>query len=129
MRRNIQGLLTDDQLRVDTLRARRIEEDRLQRLQDNIEHPQCHLAIHTPPLIDKRDPLKLLSIQHKDSVPVTMVTGRMEHNKQTAIIRTDQDTDSDDDDDDDETLLRKRQRLHVDDRVNRPDEHGNRSLR
>ena len=83
MRRNIQELLTEDQLHVATLAAWRVEEDRLQRLQDMIEHRQCYLPFDTPPSIDDDDPVELLSIKHESFVPVTMAMDRTEHTNQT----------------------------------------------
>ena len=126
MRRNIRQLITNDKLQIDTLSALKAEHDRLKRLEEiNEQHSNSFFHNYRPFNVE----------QEQDCI----VLDDDDHERNNSLVQKQNNHNNNDDDSDsdiqcidtneneivDEKLAQKLQRLHVDDRVNIPDENGN----
>jgi hypothetical protein len=137
MRRNIRTLLTNDKLQGDTLSALKAEQDRLKRLEETT-HLYPHLPIHINQksnedecivLDDEEDEDEEEEEEEKPSQSKLDSTSYLPSEEIKEPIKEDSnDSDVQYVDSDTETvndkLTQKLQRLHLDDRVNVPDENG-----
>jgi hypothetical protein len=138
MRRNIRHLLTNDKLQDDTLSALKVEQDRLKRLEEINDNYQQFNTIYTHLSANNYQQFKQTPSNEQECI----VLDDDENEKESLSLLkinsiTERKFDNDDgndsdvqcvDDDDTELvndkLTKKLQRLHVDDRVNIPDENG-----
>jgi hypothetical protein len=154
MRRNIRHLFTNDKLQNDTISALKAEQDRLKRLEEINNNYQQYNTIYT--YLSTNNPQQIpaneeecivLDDEENESENLSLLkinSGRRIKRKNSILIdhldTTERRTNNDDDDvqcvdDDDDTelvndtLTKKLQRLHIDDRVNIPDENGNKKSR
>jgi hypothetical protein len=133
MRRNIRHLLTNDKLQGDTLSALKAEQDRLRRLEEINDNHQQFNTIYTHLSTNNYNQFKEISSNEHEECIILEDDENEKKNLTTErkINNNDDGNDSDvqyvDDDDTEfvnDKLTKKLQRLHVDDRVNRPDEKG-----
>jgi hypothetical protein len=126
MRRNIRHLFTNDKLQCDTLTALKAEQDRLKRLEEiNDNYLQFNYPIN-----NSKNEQECIVLEDDDDENEHQSSTVMKHKSNTN--NDDDGNDSDvqcvDGDDDsevvDDKLTKKLQRLHLDDRVNIPDENG-----
>jgi len=138
MRRNIRHLLTNDKLQDDTLSALKIEQDRLKRLEEINNNYQQFNTIYTH-LSANNYPQFKQTLSHEQEC---IILDDDENEKESLALlninsMTERKLDNDDGNDSDvqcvdddntelvnDKLTKKLQRLHVDDRVNIPDENG-----
>jgi len=138
MRRNIRHLLTNDKLQDDTLSALKIEQDRLKRLEEINNNYQQFNTIYTH-LSANNYPQFKQTLSHEQEC---IILDDDENEKESLALLninsiTERKLDNDDGNDSDvqcvdddntelvnDKLTKKLQRLHVDDRVNIPDENG-----
>jgi hypothetical protein len=150
MRRNIRTLLTTDKLQDDTLTALKAEQDRLKRLEEINHHQFQTIYSHQPTnsllpklneqecivlddddddnddddiVVKKEEPTIPLSKSKIDSleenIPIKESTDNNEDSNDSDVQYVDNDIETVND-----KLTQKLQRLHLDDRINVPDENG-----
>ncbi|CAF0777005.1 unnamed protein product [Adineta steineri] len=146
MRRNIRNLLTNDKLQGDTLSALKAEQDRLKRLEEtnqqlhamynnnNNNMPINFIPSSTLPKSNEHECIVLdddddddndeetlePKIDPEDNIPIKEPIDTNEDSNDSDVQCVDSDTETIND-----KLTQKLQRLHLDDRVNVPDENGN----
>ncbi|CAF2309711.1 unnamed protein product [Rotaria sp. Silwood2] len=140
MRRNIRHLLTNEQLQVDTLSALKAEQDRLKRLEEiNIHYQQfnpmyTHISTNNFNQVKKTiNDQEYIVLDDDENERTNLSTLHINSDTSTTRVNNDPDDDSDSDvqsidgDTDfvNDKLSKRLQRLHVDDRVNVPDDNGN----
>ncbi|CAF0786043.1 unnamed protein product [Adineta ricciae] len=140
MRRNIRTLFTNDKLQDDTLSALKAEQDRLKRLVEiNQQFQPAHSYVPTqsvqPSTISKSNEQECIIIDDDDDEDETKSSSIKQNfgSEENPSIKDTNENSNDSDvqyvDSDTETvndkLTQKLQRLHLDDRVNVPDENGN----
>jgi hypothetical protein len=143
MRRNIRSLLTNDKLQGDTLTALKAEQDRLKRLEE-INHLYPHLPVNYIQKSNEQECIVLddddeeedddddeeisqPKIESHSDLPFEEnlsikepLNNNNEDSNDSDVQYVDSDTENVND-----KLTQKLQRLHLDDRVNIPDENGN----
>ncbi len=137
MRRNIRHLLTNDKLQYDTLTALKAEQDRLKRLEEINENYQQFHTDYTHTSTNNFDQFKQIPNEEEcivldddENEQNNLPTLNINSNPNGRNIDNDDSSDSDvqcvDDDTEiiNDNLTKKLQRLHIDDRVNIPDENG-----
>jgi hypothetical protein len=141
MRRNIRTLLTNDKLQDDTLTALKAEQDRLKRLEEINHHQFQPIYTHLPTNFNQISTLSksneeecIVLDDDEEETKISLSKPKIDLEENLSIKEPpDNNEDSNDSDvqyvDNDiepvnDKLTQKLQRLHLDDRVNVPDENG-----